>query len=745
MVAPSSYVLKSRANIQHHTPAKLSLHSLYFYNAHLAAYVDAHLMAPVFPRQSHHFPSPPRPPKEEPATPAPVTKHFSARVFFELFAGTFGIFVVGVLFWKLGRCLRRFTRGKVLREGKTTGMRYARTWYGWIPLQRHEAAKNLFQKCWVKICEWTAWKSTRADYSWVWWDPGQRAYEEHRRKKAQLRWLPEFLRSMSFTTADAMWNYDIQGQCANTPKEHQPAAVTKAPRDIRIIHQISILPESSENTNQWEVQVSKTRHQLGYSTTPLINRGLPCKGATYRSFPRTHDASIDKCHLPSRKDKMFLSLDQPIGKHRGRIPFLDGDGNDPVSQQIVPPLHQSLANTYRSRKLEQEYTTRKYRVQTAKTQLNASNPSKHNQSGFREPPGTPTTDTLGSHASENSQLFGSLGKRRGKKGRLSSDRSTKGMRSFKQLHFTERTVTKKSMDKDSRLLVFPHGELLPSSSRDMLSHRRFTSSPFDSICGNISPPGEPTLFRTRAAKGKWPEEGDPEGDPRFGSLNQKPIPPQDLSEWEIRWVDNVDRKLEWHVNQLSPGRRPFHFPLLANHWLNKRTWIIFDPASRVPTHNQRQWGDPRFNVPYPAPCWGAKPKYQAVGHKLAHTPRIDSWRVAVNRQRRASGIRNLIRTVELFDDSIDDPPDGMVDPACWLLRKPPQGFLASSKRDSTYYEGGRGWQEKFRDWQRVRHGYRIRKMIYEGRANRTRVKELATSISRPCRSAASKAIEIIKR
>lgn len=707
--APSSSVLDNRTSIQHHAPTKSSLRYIYYYNAHLAAYIDVHLMAPVFPRQSHQFPSPLRPPKEEPATPVPVTKHFSAKVFFELFAGTFCIFVLGVLFWKLGAFFRRFTRGRVLKKGRTTDMRYARTWYGWVPLQRHEATKDILRKSWAKICEWTAWKTTRADYSWIWWDPGQKAYDEHRRKKEQLRWLPEFLRSQSITPADVMWNHDSHFQCANTSKEHQPATVTEAPRDIRVILRANVRLESSENTSPWKARFRQTKHQHGYPTTPFIN-GLPLfNGATHISFPRRRTLS--------QQERMFLSLDQPIKRYRGEIPFLDGESHGPVSQRIGPLSHRSLVNIQNQRKREQKNNTkmswgiysssrlrfrvlwlsRKYQVETAKMQLNTPNPSKYNQCGFRGPPGSPHIDTLGSHASEDIRLFRSFGRRQEGIGYLHLDRSRLPLESF--------------------------------------------SSPFNLRCGNTSSSEGSALSRTRAAKGKWPEKKGR----RFASLKQELIPPQDLSEWEVRWINNVDRKLEWHVNQLSPGRRPFHFPLLANHWLNKRTWIIFDPASRVPSHNQRQWGDPRFNVPYPAPRWGAKPRYQAVGHKLAQKPRIDSWRRAINRQRRASGIRNLIKTVELFDDSIDDPPDGMVDPASWMLRKPPQGFLISTKRDSIYYEGGRGWQEKFRDWQKVRHGYRIRKMIYEGKANRTRVKELATSISRPCHSATSKVIEKIQR
>ena len=222
-----------------------------------------------------------------------------------------------------------------------------------------------------------------------------------------------------------------------------------------------------------------------------------------------------------------------------------------------------------------------------------------------------------------------------------------------------------------------------------------------------------------------------------------PTPLESLSNWETRWVDNLDRKLEWHHDQLIPGKRPFHFPLLPNHWLNRRTWTVIDPASRVPLEKKRLWGDPRFSVPYPAPRWESKPKYPAVGHKAAHTPRIDSWRVAVNGQRRTSGIREVVKAVDLFDDSVDEPPDGTIDPACWVLRKPPQGFGMSAKQGETYYEGGAGWQEKLNDWQRVRRGYRIRRAIHDGRVNRTRVKEIATGISRPCRKAASKATKTV--
>ncbi|KAJ6095615.1 hypothetical protein N7486_006361 [Penicillium sp. IBT 16267x] len=214
----------------------------------------------------------------------------------------------------------------------------------------------------------------------------------------------------------------------------------------------------------------------------------------------------------------------------------------------------------------------------------------------------------------------------------------------------------------------------------------------------------------------------------------------ELSDWELRLIDKLDRKLIWMFNETTPGQKPYHFTLLANHWLNRETWIVIDPVSRVSTDARRNQGDPRYNVPYPEPDLSPKPKYPNIVRKKAHTPRIDCWRAAMNQRRRVSGVLDIIRSVELYEDSAEEPPDGHIDPACWILPKPPQGFEMSTKQKSAWYEGGAGWQEQLDDWQRVRRGYRLRKALFEGRVNRNRVKEVATSVNRYCRRASLKVI-----
>ena len=716
-------------NHEHH-----SIPSYCYQNDHMATHTGIRLMAPVLPRQFHHFPSPPRPPKETPAIPVPVTRYISVKVFFELFAGTIGIFVLGVLFWKIGKCFRSFTRGKVLREGKTTGTRYARTWYGWVPLHRHEEVKNVFRKCWGKLCDWTSWKTTRADYSWVWWDPGQKAHEEYHQKRFS-RWIPKCFRSKIFTPADTIWNR------GPPPRQH--------PRDQGPDGMTGSFPGQTSQCTRPE-RASRGGSRSG-------------KRTIQRSFPTDREFSIRKPHLPFRKSQLSWSLGRSSHTPRKTIPFPETTRCNPRWLQSVSLPCLLTAKTYAQRPPEKSDATwetcstsepyytpntlrglqnsRKYQVWSARVQLQTPNQVKHSHHGLQEPPGTPISELLASYSSENNAPLDGM---RGSV-EYASDTSLRGLSSLKSHHTTTPVMPAICQDKDLRTskwntMPISRGALHLLPSTNVPAERNSPSFVRDTDgAGSFSLPEDWMLPETTCTKERIPARKHL----RRNKPRRIPTPLESLSNWETRWVDNLDRKLEWHHDQLIPGKRPFHFPLLPNHWLNRRTWTVIDPASRVPLEKKRLWGDPRFSVPYPAPRWESKPKYPAVGHKAAHTPRIDSWRVAVNGQRRTSGIREVVKAVDLFDDSVDEPPDGTIDPACWVLRKPPQGFGMSAKQGETYYEGGAGWQEKLNDWQRVRRGYRIRRAIHDGRVNRTRVKEIATGISRPCRKAASKATKTV--
>lgn len=627
----------------------------------------------------------------------------------------------------------------MLKKGKKVDTRYARTWYGWVPLQQHEAAKNVFRKCWRKICEWTSWKTTRADYHWVWWDPGQTAHEEYRQNRSPPLWVPKWFRSKEHTAADTIWNR------GPPPERHK-----RISKDRQRTAMADAFPFSQKyyashtyhgRTKGYRDRLKKSRRQ-SLSTDSIDGR------RSFEAFRNSFPSKLvnGPC-LPVDQTRPFWSLQPPSRTHRRSIPFANAPtGENWLPQSVSLPClltvdlypqwqrQPSSTSCKTNATLRKMRYSRKYQVWSARMQLQASNQVKHNYHGFQEPPGTPASELLRSYASENSAPFGSLDRSQGAKiARHLSDENSQWISSLRQRQPPGRVPLDALDECNGSTMPAQQGAQYPFPSIDAVLRRHWSSSFCDDL---LQLPEKQVKSGTKDAKGKCPEKRLRRPRPKG-----RPLPLHKLNNWEIRWMDNLDRKLEWHFDQLTPGRRPFHFPLLANHWLNRKTWMVVDPVSRVPVDKKRQLGDPRFNVPYPAPRWEAKPKYPIVPHKKAYTPRIDSWRLAVNHQRRASGMRDVVRAVELFDDSVDEPPDGQIDPASWILRKPPQGFGMSSRQKDAYYEGGTGWHETLSDWQRVGHGYRVRKMVYDGRVNRTRAKEIALGMSRLCQKAITKASE----
>lgn len=709
-------------------------------------------MAPPFyarqARQFHSLPAP-HPPKGPPGIPVRVKKYIGFIVFIQLFAGTVGIFFLAVLAWKLGKFLRHFSRHKVVGGGQSPDTRYARTWYGWVPWRRHEANKKVIKKAYYKYRDWTSWKSTRQDYRWVWWDPGQKEMEKYRQSRRSLRWLPKWIRSYEPTPADAIWN-------PGPPKDKEEL-LGSACQDIG---------PGSESPPMLPDKHSRNTQIHGVLRTCFSSIAL----ASGRDFALNHSIAYKRnrwsqsSQLVFEKGRFFWTLNhkshyfrrsilsESVGlelmrKRCASLPCLASPAIQPenlfrradTSWESEASMRQNIPEAPTLRRC-----SRKYQVWSARMQIQPSGLIEHKQCGLLSPPGSPRSEFLSSFASEHS-IAESLPILRRRHGVCSSESSARALSSIGTTFFTARSAL--------------------SNTNVDYTGRRWSSTPFLvsptfslSLTGNALVQYGLHSLRNLDRLGSFLQrETVPQARPQ-NMRKQKPnssdvfavrsfrwnsVPLECLSDWEVRLIDNLDRKLEWLLKELEPGRKPFHFATLANHWLNRKTWIVFDPVSRVSINARRQQGDPRVNVPYPKETYKPKPKYPPIPSRKAHTLKINSWRTAVNQQRRASGVRYTVKAVDLFDDSTaDEPPDGKVDPACWILRKPPQGFAMSAKHDNIYYENGQGWQETFSDWQKVRRGYRIRKVIYEGRVNRNRVKQLARGISRYYRTTSPKSSTI---
>ncbi|KAJ6108163.1 hypothetical protein N7523_009486 [Penicillium sp. IBT 18751x] len=712
-------------------------------------------MAPLRSRQFHSLtPSTPRHPKGPSAKPVPVTTPIDPKVFGELFAGAVIIFFFAVIFWKTGKFIRSFNRHKVLREGKSTEARYARTWYGWVSLETHERNKHIFTGIFERVRELTAWKSTRTDYRWVWWDPGQKALEERRQNRRLLAWLPECCKSYEFVTADEIWNPGRPTQChgALSDDQSQPVWPTRSMRKRR---DVDDSPPSRQHFKDNGVngkrlisqQVSKPRAKpvLSSPHEPLAERLL----ANAKDAKKLSRISVKFQSLPIARPKF-----QALTAHRlSSIIWLDRTTyRDPSFSESSSFMTAKLTNSSHSHEMSKtsiritdptphhRHNVRRNQIWSAQMQLKDPRNVLRGLRDSSGPPGTPRTSILASFLSEQSALS------------LVPERPTN-----RGLHLPRGST--------GRAVAFSPentGRKLPSTRAQLTSWGRmkYNTAPTRSrILMNTSPRVERkcsrpwhTLWKLKqpshsrnALHNLWPSAEIIAKSPGYNSRPKPDLecsqPPFEvLSDWEVRLLDGLDRKLVWNFNEFTPGQKPYHFACLANHWLNWETWVVIDPVSRVTQDARRQYGDPRFNVPYPDPCLDPRPKYTLAVHKRADTRRIDSWRAAINRQRRVSGLQDLVRSVELYEDSCDEPPDGKIDPACWILPKPPQGFEMSTRQKNAWYEGGAGWQEKLEDWQRVRRGYRLQKALYEGRINRNYVKGVAGNVGRYCRSVSSKLI-----
>ncbi|KAJ5324367.1 hypothetical protein N7476_002967 [Penicillium atrosanguineum] len=639
-------------------------------------------MAPLRYRQNLSLtPSTPRHPKGPSAKPIPVTTSIDPKVFGELFAGAVTIFFLAVIFWKTGKFIRSFNRHKVLREGNSTKARFARTWYGWVSLETHERNKKIFSRAFERIQEWTAWKSTRTDYRWVWWDPGQKALEGRHRNRKLLAWLPECFKSYEFATADEIWNPGPPTQCHGALFDDHSLPVW--PPDLRengVIAKIAKKLSRDSTKFQSQPMLRPTSRAL---TAQLPSSTIDIDRATYRdpSFSGSTSYRTTKSTNSSHSHETLKTSIRII---------------DPTSHQ--------------------RHNLRKHQAWSAKMQLKASRLGLHGSGDSSGPPGTPRTSILASFLSEQS---------------------------------TSDPVPERLTKRGLRLLRSPIGRFSVAFSLEN-TERKHRSAHVQLSSLGIS------KYNTAPTRSKFLLNASPKVEKkiiiRSPIYNNQPKPVLEghqppferLSDWEVRLIDGLDRKLVWIFNEFTPGQKPYHFACLANHWLNRETWVVIDPVSRVSQDARRQWGDPRFNVPYPDHCLDPRPKYPLVVHKRANLRRIDSWRAAVNGQRRVSGLRDFVRTVELYEDSCEEPPDGKIDPASWILPKPPQGFEMSTRQKTAFYEGGAGWQEKLEDWQHVRRGYRLHKGLCEGRVNRNYVKGVAADVGRCCRTISSKLIPNIQ-
>lgn len=97
--------------------------------------------------------------------------------------------------WAVWNVVKGWGRWRIGRSGDRP--HYVRTWHGWVEAEKSAARAVERAKLRNHVRQKLAWRTTTADYSWIFWDPSgtkQQEYEGNRRHSI-IRHLPRWMRS----------------------------------------------------------------------------------------------------------------------------------------------------------------------------------------------------------------------------------------------------------------------------------------------------------------------------------------------------------------------------------------------------------------------------------------------------------------------------------------------------------------------------------------------------------------------
>lgn len=685
-------------------------------------------MAPVLHHdhyQSRQVILPPRPAKGPPGGAKAVTSLINLRTFLMLLLGSFCIFILAVFIWKLGAFLRSFSRGKVVGGGKAASIRYAKTWHGWVPRNIHDNRMRIRKERLNRLRDKLAWRSSHADYSWVWWDPGGFKFHHHRQNQQRLRIVPPQLLSYRFKGPDIHQtdpeapHSRSNSRIAETQKHSHRSNICSylATRGSAIYKGVAeekgeLPPDFAHNSP------SHPPNGIWTCAKRSLNALLPPLPFTY-TINRPGNTLMRSRSLPDGGIGSFCASQALVSSNPRRFAS-EGQGGEDIRPRFFSPHPDAEKTSDISvpNAVWPKTNSWRFKAWGARMQRGALVNTPLYLRGLAGRPGTPVSGVLRGMIS--SATYSGLARYtdqsiyRMRQDRSSTDLVPKPCKGLPVLIDTQTGPNTEPDDRGERLIEEPHSSPCPGLRPNFGAGLQMSRPPLSRV------------KRSSSVR----DMGKPRGE------KERPPLRRHLSNPEIRLMDDLNRKLDWLACEMDPGRKPFHFAVCHNHWLNRATWVVLDPVSRVGIKTRRLYGDPRVNYPRRQ----SKEKTPIREHLPASPgvlmPNLNSWRLAVNGARKSAGAMEVLNIVELFDGSAEEVQDGAIDPASWVLKKPPQGYSLTRKQKDAYFEGCGGWCEKLDDWQQVSRAYRARRVICEGKANRRRVAEVADTVSRRCRKTA---------
>ena len=124
-----------------------------------------------------------------------VAIHENHAAFRNLGLISVAVLLLPFIIWGIWNTVKGWGKWRVQQAGDRP--HYVRTWHGWVEAEKEAARARGRAKLRNHIRQKLVWKTTTADYSWIFWDPSgakRQEYEENRRHSI-IRHLPRWTRS----------------------------------------------------------------------------------------------------------------------------------------------------------------------------------------------------------------------------------------------------------------------------------------------------------------------------------------------------------------------------------------------------------------------------------------------------------------------------------------------------------------------------------------------------------------------
>ena len=125
----------------------------------------------------------------------PVRWEWDRRAFENLGMISAALLLTPFMLWTAWHSVKGWGRWRLRKSGNRP--HYVRTWHGWVETEK--AARRAVERAQFRnhIRQKLAWRTTTADYSWVFWDPrgAKRQEYEDNRRRSMIRHLPRWTRS----------------------------------------------------------------------------------------------------------------------------------------------------------------------------------------------------------------------------------------------------------------------------------------------------------------------------------------------------------------------------------------------------------------------------------------------------------------------------------------------------------------------------------------------------------------------